>query len=147
MTPLALALLSVVSTAPVEPLADNECRTWRGSLWGNDRGVSTTLWLCRSAAKLCGTMTWESAVSGRGVREVEGSVTRGSLRLRDLRFLENKPENGWRFCLIDRYLLSRNSETGQLEGSYWSGTCKDEAAMRLEPAVSAEPRPSCFAAR
>ena len=90
-------------------------------------------------------MTWESATSGRGVREVDGSLTRGSLRLRDVRFLESKPQNGWRFCLIDRYLLSRNAETGQLEGSYWSGTCKDEAAMRLEPAASAEEHPSCFA--
>lgn len=143
MSCLALTLAAVLAGPPSAPLEDGECRTWRGNLWGNDKNVSTTLWLCRKAFELCGTLTWESAVSGRGVRQLEGQLVRSSLRLHDVKFLEQQTKNGWRFCLIDRYLLSR-SENGTLEGSYWSGACRDEAALRLEPAVSAPALPSCF---
>jgi hypothetical protein len=80
-----------------------------------------------------GVLQWSSERSGWSRRAVSGTKKtkekQTSFSLRDDSFLENKPNDGWRFCLVDEYKLTQ--ERDRLSGSYTSKACNDRATVSL----------------
>jgi hypothetical protein len=83
-----------------------------------------------------GVVQWSSLRSGYNVREVAGTRSVGGhLVLHDVRFLEYHPIGGWRFCLIDQYILDEQGPN-HLVGNYESSACNDDASVNLSRVVS-----------
>lgn len=117
------------------PLADEAgCKHYRGTSSGNDPSVRLDVVLCAhpdgTRGKVDGKLQWSSLLSGWNLRHVEGRWSAGTLTMRDIEILEEKPESGFRFCTIDAYVLAQDS-TGVLKGSYESEACSDLAQMTL----------------
>ena len=117
------------------PLADEAgCKHYRGTSSGNDPSVRLDVVLCAhpdgTRGKVDGKVQWSSLLSGWNLRHVEGRWSAGTLTMRDVEILDEKPESGFRFCTIDAYVLAQDS-TGVLKGSYDSEACSDHAQMTL----------------
>ena len=118
---------------PIATLVEkSDCRSYTGSLRGNDPSVDAALDLCRSGDSLTGTLEWRSARSGNNIRMVAGTVDGNTIRLHDVRLIEAAPNPRWRFCTIDDYRLTVE-EDGTLSGHYVSGACRDRAQVELRP--------------
>ena len=113
---------------PAEP----GCESWRGKFSGNDPSVSVEARLCSDAqGHVSGLVQWSSLESGYNLREVKGlRAPNGDFSLYDVRFREYHPASWWRFCLIDRYTLTREGAE-HLVGSYVSQICDDNAQVDL----------------
>jgi len=75
---------------------------------------------------------WSSSRSGYNTREIAGTHSMGGhLVLHDVRFLKYHPIDGWRFCLIDQYVLDEQSPK-HLVGDYESLACRDQANVELD---------------
>ncbi|NUP11306.1 MAG: hypothetical protein HOW73_35110 [Polyangiaceae bacterium] len=110
------------------------CSQWSGTASGNDPSVQVAASLCEAKdGGVIGLVTWNSERSGFSVRKVEGSWSSDhkTLTFADVDFVENKPNLGWRFCLIDRYRLTSGGAS-KLEGGYRSSKCNDDATMQLK---------------
>jgi len=106
------------------------CELWVGTASGNDPSVQVELSLCEDRNKeLTGVLQWSSTKSGWNKRAVNGYKKENTILLHDERFLENKPNKGWMFCLIDEYSLSISKNT--MQGAYESKACKDKASLSL----------------
>lgn len=115
---------------PLEPAP--ECAIWKGTVSGNDPSVEIEMKLCPSGDAVSGMMQWSSLKSGWNRRAIEGRWTedRSALTLRDTSVVESRPEPGWRFCEVDQYDLKLASP-GNLEGTYRSIACNDNATVKL----------------
>ncbi len=118
------------------PLPGEEgCELWRGGASGNDPTVLVEVSLCGAGdGRITGRLQWSSLRSGWNLRRIEGRWStdgRRQLSLRDVEILEERPEPGWMFCVIDRYDLTP-VRPGRLEGSYVSRRCDDHASIWLE---------------
>ena len=140
------AILCVVGLAWADrppPLpAEENCELWSGGASGNDPTVLVEVSLCPAENnEVSGRLQWSSLRSGWNVRRLEGrwsSGDRRQLTLSDSALLENRPEPGWRFCLIDSYDLQM-VRPGRLEGTYASRQCDDNARIWLERREEAPP--------
>jgi hypothetical protein len=136
----AAPALRVISGA--EPPKEPACQLWEGTAAGNDPSVTLRLTLCEGEAGLYGVVEWSSRSSGWNRRAIEGRRgAKGGLSLHDVRVLEEKPNPGWRFCVIDRYELDPAAPE-RLEGEYFSEKCRDAAAVKLALKKKAVPPPS-----
>lgn len=138
LTILCSALIAHATARP-EPLRPGEgCERWTGNASGNDPTVQLDLELCPHADGRTGRLQWSSLRSGWNIRAVKGrwSEDGQSLTLSDQRIVEDKPQPGWRFCVIDRYALTRRGPD-QLQGTYHSKACSDEASVSLRRVVTA----------
>ncbi len=132
------------------PLPDEAgCQHYRGTSSGNDPSVRLDVVLCPSPdggpGRVVGKLQWSSLLSGWNLRKVAGRWDAATLTLRDLEILEERPESGYRFCIIDAYVLAQDS-SGGLKGTYDSAECDDHAKVALE-AVHAEPGAAAAPAR
>jgi hypothetical protein len=109
------------------------CTLWHGILSGNDPTVLVEARICDGTqGNLTGVVQWSSLRSGYNVREVAGTRSVGGhLVMRDVRFLEYHPIGGWRFCLIDQYVLDQQ-RPDRLVGNYESSACNDNAKVELD---------------
>ena len=109
-----------------------ECAIWKGTVSGNDPSVEIEMKLCPSGNAVSGMMQWSSLKSGWNRRAIEGrwSDDKSALTLRDTSVVESRPEPGWRFCEVDSYDLKIVSP-GNLEGTYRSVACNDNAKVKL----------------
>lgn len=106
------------------------CTRWEGTVSGNDPSVAVTATLCEIGDhRVRGTLVWQSKLSGSNTRTVVGVWSRRMLSLRDVE-LTGKPNPGWMFCKIDRYMLSA-SDDDHLSGGYHSSACSDDATIKL----------------
>jgi hypothetical protein len=133
---VSLFSLSAISLQPsnLEKPSDKNCNLWKGTASGNDPSVEVQLMLCTEEnGDVDGVLQWASSRSGWNRRAVAGTQKtedkKTTFTLHDERFIENKPNTGWRFCLIDQYTLSQNKET--LSGNYLSNDCNDAAKLSL----------------
>lgn len=130
---LALLSLSFVGSstdAPKDP--EPSCQSWSGTVSGNDPSVSVVGTLCEDAkGNVTGQLTWTSARSGSNVRKVDGAWNgdHTTLRMRDGAIVESHPNPGWRFCVVDEYVLSGSKDA--LAGQYRSSGCNDTASITL----------------
>ncbi len=109
--------------------ADSNCTQWRGTVHGNDPSVAVTATVCLVGDHdVRGVLVWNSQVSGSSVRTLEGTHAGATLTLHDVT-LRGKPNDGWRFCMVDRYALTRHGD--QLAGTYHSSACYDDASIAL----------------
>lgn len=112
------------------------CELWSGTASGNDPSVRVQLSLCNEKdpkGAVSGVLQWSSERSGWSRRAITGAYASDgghAVLLRDTKFIENKPNLFWRFCLIDQYQLVRDGET--LRGEYYSAACKDRAQLSLD---------------
>jgi len=108
------------------------CELWRGTFSGNDPSVMVEARLCSDQqGHVSGLVQWSSLRSGYNLREIEGlRASDGNFSLYDKSFREYHPRFGWRFCLIDRYSLTREGAE-RLVGSYVSHACQDDAQVDL----------------
>ncbi len=130
----ALALIhSFASIAPVpqptELPAKTGCLDWQGTASGNDPSVVVRLQVCGDGTQVRGTFQWSSQRSGWNRRSVEGTRGTAGFTLRDTALIEDRPADGWRFCLIDSYQLTASGD--ELVGTYDSAACADHATLTL----------------
>jgi hypothetical protein len=126
LLPLVLAVAQPVVEAPA-PI----CSQWHGSVRGNDPDVTIDVTLCEVGDnQVRGTLAWASKQSGTSLRALAGNASGKTVALRDVD-LRGKPNAGWRFCLVDRYTLTR-SDGDTLTGTYHSTACHDEATIALK---------------
>lgn len=120
-------------SADIRPKAlspQKNCELWIGTASGNDPSVQVELSLCENRnQELTGVLQWSSTKSGWNKRAVNGYKKENTILLHDEKFLENKPNKGWMFCLIDEYSLSISKNT--MQGVYESKACKDKARLSL----------------
>lgn len=119
---------------PLRP--QSGCELWRGTFSGNDPSVLVEARLCTDDQnQVSGDIQWSSLRSGYNIRQVVGrrDLTR-RLLLHDVRFRDSRPRPGWRFCLINKYVLDPEGRD-RLVGSYDSAACSDHARvdLRLSP--------------
>lgn len=119
---------------PLRPQAG--CELWHGTFSGNDPSVLVEARLCTDDQnQVNGEIQWSSLRSGYNIRQVVGSrAPTRRLLLHDVRFRDSRPRAGWRFCLIDHYVLDPEGRD-RLVGSYHSIACNDHARidLRLPP--------------
>jgi MYXO-CTERM domain-containing protein len=136
----ALALLQVLAVARPRPLPSQaECASYQGTASGNNDPTQLfELRVCPAATGVTATLQSSSLVSGHSLRASEGSwdAAGTTLSLVESRFLDSRPEPGWRFCLIDELKLTKTA-SGNLEGTYVSQACSDRAELVLQPLVVA----------
>lgn len=122
---------------PLEP--PPSCELWRGSARGNDPTQVIEMILCSNGTNVHGTFQTSSLNSGWSKRTFVGNVVRPQqeLSLREERFVENRPNSGWRFCLIDRYQLVFSSPT-HFEADYHSEDCHDNGHISADRIVGAD---------
>lgn len=137
-----LALLHALAVARPKPLPSQaECASYQGSAIGNNDPTQLfELRVCQGPTGVEATLQSSSLVSGHSSRASEGrwDASGTTLRLVETRFIESRPEPGWRFCLIDELVLSKTA-SGNLEGTYVSHECSDRAELVLRPLVPGEP--------
>jgi hypothetical protein len=106
---------------------------WHGRISGNDPDVQTELTLEQQGRTVKGRLIWTSAASGVNQRDVAGFVdhARGAVIMHDVDLPVDRANQPWRFCKIDYYLLELKGERN-LEGTYWSAACTDQAVVTLE---------------
>jgi hypothetical protein len=104
------------------------CTRYRGTVSGNDPTVSISATICESGPSVTGEIVWHSRRSGRSVRNIRGSWSRGQLVVHDVEML-GRANPGWKFCLIDRYAFSRAGD--RLAGTYRSSSCRDDGTISL----------------
>lgn len=118
--------VAVAGTERPPPLARLPgCELWSGTSDGNDPTQLIEFRLCGAG----GSMQSSSLNSGYSVRAIDGRWDGDTLVLRDTGFEVNKPGDGWRFCLVDEYRLTRVGD--RLEGTYDSAACDDHARIWL----------------
>jgi len=132
-------LICLLAAAPAGAKTQQQCERWAGWASGNDTRVRLRLKVCAAASGVKGTVHKDSKLSGSNVRQVKGRFSRDGKRLylRDVRFIKQKPKNGWRFCLIDRYTLRRKGKD-RLVGTYYSAACNDRAKLKLRRVKTAK---------
>lgn len=110
-----------------------ECALWKGTVSGNDPSMEIAMTLCPSGNAVSGIMQCSSLTSGWSRRAIEGrwSEDKSALTLRDTSIVENRPEPGWRFCVVDQYDLKLVSP-GDLEGTSRASACNDNATVKLK---------------
>jgi hypothetical protein len=110
---------------------EQHCERWRGLAQGNEPDVLNEFRLCRTGDRVEGTTRWSSS-SGEGACLLAGTYHARSrtYRLRDVRFIVNRPAPGHRFCLVDQYELRKLSEQ-QMTGRSDSWDCDDHASFAL----------------
>ena len=117
------------------------CERWLGGSSGNDPSVRLNLVLCREGPRVRGRVQWSSLLSGWNVREVIGAEEGDGVVMKDVRILEERPEPGWRFCVVDRWALRGDGR--RMEGTYDSQACNDHATVwferMIEPDAGAGP--------
>lgn len=115
------------------PMLEREpgCEYWVGTTSGNDKEVRAILSLCVDATTgaVKGHAQWSSLVSGWNTRELAGTSDGTHVVLADVRIVDSHPINGWHFCPIDRWDLTRTGD--HLDGTYDSAACRDHAAVTL----------------
>ncbi len=114
------------------------CELWRGQARGNDPSQVIEMVLCVDGRNVRGTFQTSSLNSGWSKRTFVGTVIEPGQRmaLREVEFLDNRPNSGWMFCLIDQYDLRFTSQI-HLESDYHSTACRDDghiSADRIEGA-------------
>jgi hypothetical protein len=112
--------------------AKEGCEVWIGKAYGNDPTIRMQLRLCPDGEAVTGEVQWSSLTSGWNLREVKGKWDEAhkNLLLKDVAIIENQPVDGWKFCLIDNYYLTKNGQF--LRGTYSSESCKDRAMVDLK---------------
>lgn len=115
------------------------CELYRGTASGNSDAL-IELRLCPlDGGAVQGTHQWSSETSGWSQRAVEGRWEGDRFVAREVRFIENRPAEGWRFCLIDRYELTRAGD--RLAGTFVSEACTDRGTFDLTRVSEAVPPP------
>lgn len=128
------ATQGVGRSPPLQPRSG--CELWRGTFSGNGPSVLVEARFCiDDQNRVSGEIQWSSLRSGYNIRQVVGrrDPTR-RLLLHDVRFRDSRPRSGWRFCLINEYVLDPEGRD-RLVGSYDSVACSDHARvdLRLSP--------------
>jgi hypothetical protein len=121
--------------------AQPQCELYRGTGSGNSDAL-IELRLCPRGDGVTGTHQWSSTTSGWSQRVVEGRWEGDHLIARETSFIENRAQPNWRFCLIDRYDLTRTGD--RLAGPYVSEQCNDHGSFdlrRVEGAEAIAPQP------
>jgi hypothetical protein len=126
---------------------------WRGTNSGNDPSQEVELRLCvdsPGSPTVRGESQYSSLNSGWTRRAFTGtrSADGRNLTLRETRMLEDRPNPGWRFCLIDEYNITL-VEPDRITGGYFSQACDDRGRMTLRlharttsaPDAAAQPAP------
>jgi MYXO-CTERM domain-containing protein len=128
-----LPALAHARAARPDPLrAESGCDHYRGSANGaNDATQQFELMVCTTPEGIRAKVQTSSLVSGWSVRQSVGNWDAAGqvLTLREIEFLESRPELGWHFCLIDSIVLEKTAEG--LSGSYESLACDDRAQLEL----------------
>lgn len=131
---IILSFIGLFGLRPDNLLPLANCELWLGKISGNDSSVEVQLNLCPGEGmELSGVLQWSSTQSGWNRRAIKGAYKDGSKKvalLYDESFIESAPIGGWRFCLIDQYVLSRGN--GVLQGPYYSKQCKDRGSLVLQ---------------
>lgn len=117
-----------------DPLKDETgCDHYLGvPIGANDPTQQFELIVCTTAEGVRAKVQTSSLESGWSVRQSVGAWDAAGrvLTLRETEFLEQRPEPGWRFCLIDEMVLEKTDDEG-LTGHYVSEPCSDRAKLRL----------------
>lgn len=138
MNKLLIAFLFILTgysylSADIRPKAlkpKDNCELWVGTASGNDPSVQVEFSFCINRNnEVTGVLQWSSTRSGWNKRAVNGYKKENSIILHDEKFLENKPNRGWVFCLIDEYRFSLNNN--KMEGEYISNSCRDKGQFSL----------------
>lgn len=120
-------------SADIRPKAlkpTDNCELWVGTARGNDPSVKVEFSFCINRNKeVIGILQWSSTRSGWNKRAVNGYKKENEILLHDEKFLENKPNRGWVFCLIDEYRFSINKS--RIQGEYASNDCQDKGQFLL----------------
>ncbi len=120
-------------SADIRPKAlkpKDNCELWVGTASGNDPSVQVEFSFCISRNnEVTGILQWSSTRSGWNKRAVNGYKKDDKIILHDEKFLENKPNRGWVFCLIDEYRFSLNRN--KMQGEYVSNACRDNGRFSL----------------
>jgi hypothetical protein len=97
---------------------------------GNDPSVQVEFSFCLNRNnEITGILQWSSTRSGWNKRAVNGNKKENTIILHDENFLENKPNRGWVFCLIDEYRFSLSKN--KMQGDYISNACRDKGRFSL----------------
>jgi hypothetical protein len=128
-----LPALAQAGAARPDPLAaESGCEHYRGTPIGaNDASQQFELMICTTPDGIRAKVQTSSLVSGWSVRQSVGSWDAAGqvLTLREIEFLESRPEPGWHFCLIESIVLEKTAEG--LSGTYVSEACDDRAQLEL----------------
>jgi hypothetical protein len=134
---IALALADVahaqgtqqrVERAP--PLThQGRCDLYRGTSAGNAEALIELRLCTQGDGSVEGVRQSSSASGGWSRREVVGQWEGDHFIGHEVRFLENHPAPGWRFCLVDRLRLTRTAD--RLEGSFVATACDDRGIFNL----------------
>ncbi len=138
---LALHRAGPDADRPPALLHEPGCEIWSGTSTGNDPTVLLEVRLCLKDNRVHGQTQWSSTTSGWSLRKLEGERTDdGRYVLKDVEMTEERPEPGWRFCLIEEYELIPEG-LDRLTGTYVSEACSDSAVLNLKrvPAPTAGP--------
>lgn len=110
--------------------AKENCELWVGTASGNDPSVQVEFSFCLNRNnEITGILQWSSTRSGWNKRAVNGNKKENTIILHDEKFLENKPNRGWVFCLIDEYRFSLSKN--KMQGDYISNACRDKGRFSL----------------
>jgi hypothetical protein len=112
-------------------LLDKPCGCFIGPAPGNDPDTYLDARLCLSGGEVRGELRWLSRNSGSNTRRVAGTVRGAQWTLHDEDIVEARAQRGYRFCKIDRYALTQDSQG--LKGTYVSEACDDQAKVDLSP--------------
>lgn len=112
------------------------CELWVGKVSGNDPSVLVEALICEGMnGVVSGQLQWSSLESGYSIRDIAGTWQgRDKLSLHDTKMTVSKPNPGWVFCAVDAYTLARTGD--QLNGSYTSRKCNDNATVTLTKKVA-----------
>jgi hypothetical protein len=159
---LAVSLAALVLTS-ASANAETDRETWRppaleptgscdvyaGTSNGNDPTNIVELLVCTNGAAVTGKAQYSGKLSGWNRRAFSGAWSEDgrALELHESAIIEQKPNAGWRFCTIDRYVLVKQADPKMLVGTYDSAACQDHARLSLTrtgsavPAAHDEPEP------
>lgn len=128
-----LPALAHAGAARPDPLhAESGCEHYRGvPIGANDATQQFELMVCTTPTGIRAKVQTSSLVSGWSVRQSVGSWDAAGrvLTLKEIQFLESRPEPGWHFCLIDSIVLEKTA--AGLSGRYESVLCDDRAKLEL----------------
>jgi MYXO-CTERM domain-containing protein len=128
---------------PPDLPAQGDCDAWAGTFKGNDPDMRISMRICPDAGRggdaVKGQVQTSSLKSGYSVRDFEGRWLDGKKRLEahDVRVVEDHPNPGWVFCIVDSYDLALRAPD-ELAGTVIAKECDD----RSEAHLTRTPRPA-----
>ena len=129
MTTLVSIVLAMAFASPGPMPKRQGCVNYVGSAAGNDPDLVLRLQLCKRGAQVTGLFQISGKQSGWNERTVAGTARGAKFVLHDVTIIEDHPNEGWRFCLAERYDLKLDGD--QLSGTYDSAACDDHGAVSL----------------